>query len=129
MKVIIEFNCANDAFQDRDSSRPFEEFDAEVMTTLSRARTKVERQRRRPPALCTHDEADDILFDTNGNRIGTVRLVDATDEDRAQELIDEGDNLCHDVARFHGQDFENVKHMKHMKWFKYAVMSRVVGAD
>jgi hypothetical protein len=45
---------------------------------------------------------------------------------KAQELIDAGDNLCYDVAVFHGQDFENVKHMT---WFKYAVMSRMCGAD
>jgi hypothetical protein len=45
---------------------------------------------------------------------------------KALELIAEGDNLCYDVALFHGQDFENVKHMT---WFKYAVMSRMCGAD
>lgn len=122
MKVIIEFDTEKAAFHSPSDLPDSEEdyFYAEMGVVLGQAKEKVMRQRARTPALCTHDESDDVLLDTNGNRIGTVQFVEATAEDMAQELIDEGNNLCHDVALFHGQDFENVKHMK---WFKYAVMA------
>lgn len=43
-------------------------------------------------------------------------------EGMAQELIDEDNHLCRDVAIHWGQDYENVKHMR---WFRYAVMTAI----
>jgi len=73
MKVKIEFSVDGASFED--------DFHGEVMWTLRKAAEKLFRQRERQGGcICTSQEADDILMDVNGNRIGTVALVDDQEE-------------------------------------------------
>jgi len=44
----------------------------------------------------------------------------------AQKLIDDGDEICYDVAANQGQMFDNVKHMR---WFVKAVAEEVAGME
>lgn len=45
---------------------------------------KIYAQLARPPALCTEPEGPDLLFDVNGNRVGTITVV-VDDDDMEEE--------------------------------------------
>ncbi len=67
MRITIEFECDNAAFED--------DFDGAVRRTLAQARTKIAAQKLRDQdAICKHPEHIDKLLDINGNTIGTVAL-------------------------------------------------------
>jgi hypothetical protein len=69
MKILIEFNCDNDAFHCGS-------FHNEVEAVLVQAQAKIRAQmRRKPGAVCTAPESDDVLLDTNGNTIGNVAVI------------------------------------------------------
>jgi hypothetical protein len=79
MKVIIEFDCDNASFHPEDDSPNLalrlSVFTYAMSMVLDQAKNKIFKQYVRPEALCEHNEADDLLYDVNGNRIGTVKLV------------------------------------------------------
>lgn len=67
MKVCIEFDCNNSAF-DGDG------FCFELKSILQQAVQKIIAQSNRSPCLCAWPESADKLLDTNGNTVGTVIL-------------------------------------------------------
>lgn len=78
MKVIIEFECDNDAFVGDDDWEQdlIDTFYTEVGNVLEQAREKIVEQRRREDGcVCTALESADKLLDSNGNTVGTVRVV------------------------------------------------------
>lgn len=67
MKVLIEFEVDGATFEDN--------FTGEVLSVLQQAAVKICNQSTREDGcVCTTPEADDILLDNNGKRIGTVGL-------------------------------------------------------
>ena len=84
MKVYIEFDCDNDSFGD---------FDDETERILDQAHDKLLSQRYATAAtVCQHPEPMHKLLDTNGNTVGSVKLVHSKwDDDKLQfaRLIDE----------------------------------------
>lgn len=56
MQIVIEFSCDNAAFED--------DFEGEIKLVLSRAQKAIDRG--------FHETAP--LYDTNGNRIGSVMI-------------------------------------------------------
>lgn len=68
MKVSIEFDCDNAAFEDN--------FEAEMGNTLFQVIYKIQQQldRNNKGVLCTHLESADKLLDSYGNTIGTVKV-------------------------------------------------------
>lgn len=97
MKVTIEFDCDNAAFHPADGSpnlaRRLSVFTYAVWQVLEQAKDKVFNQYVRPEALCEHNEADDLLYDINGNRIGTVKLLKTLEpkcDKCGSERLDEG---------------------------------------
>jgi hypothetical protein len=69
MKATIEFDCNSAAFSEEEGG-----FEGELTCVLDQAERKLTNQYYRTPSLCTHDESDDVVFDTNGGRIGTITL-------------------------------------------------------
>jgi len=84
VKVYIEFDCDNDSFGD---------FDDETERILDQAHDKLLSQRYATAAtVCQHPEPMHKLLDTNGNTVGSVKLVHSKwDDDKLQfaRLIDE----------------------------------------
>ena len=71
MKIRIEFSTANAAFEDDPH---------EINRIIKTAIPKVHSQRiRKSGCVCTTFEADDRLFDLNGNTCGTVEVTDEED--------------------------------------------------
>ena len=69
MKVTVEFSIDSAAFE--------EDLPQQVFDTLVQAAGKAVRQLgREPGCICTHNEADDVLKDANGNTIGTVAVTE-----------------------------------------------------
>jgi hypothetical protein len=79
--------------------------------------------------------ADNFLMDNSDKKVehmeipeaqGKAASVDGHEEaiQLAQELIENGDDIAHDVAAEHGMMFDNVKHMR---WFVEAVAEEVEG--
>ena len=67
MKVRIEFDTDNAAFEDG--------FGYELAKVLGQASDKVIRQMSRcDGCVCDAPERDDVLLDSNGNTVGTVRI-------------------------------------------------------
>jgi hypothetical protein len=67
MKIIIEFETDNAAFED--------DFAAEVRAVLVQAKHKIFAQMGRPNGCkCTAPEAVDKLLDVNGNTVGSVSI-------------------------------------------------------
>lgn len=54
-----------------------ENFPEELTRILNTIPRKVEHQLKREPTLCTAPETDDLLFDINGNQVGTLIVVPA----------------------------------------------------
>ena len=69
MKVTLELELGNAAFED-DMAR-------ELCRVFSTGPGKVMRQMERDPAtVCDAPEADDKLFDSNGNTVGMVKVIE-----------------------------------------------------
>jgi hypothetical protein len=69
MKIIISFSTTNAAFED--------DMPGEIEFLLDQAHAKLFNQLQRiPECICDHDEADDVLLDTNGNRVGSVVITE-----------------------------------------------------
>lgn len=60
MKVTLSFELREDDNLER---------------VLDQAKRKIENQAHRTPVLCTHDESDDLVYDINGNRCGTINVL------------------------------------------------------
>lgn len=54
-----------------------ENFPKELTRILNTIPRKVEHQLKREPTLCTAPETDDLLFDINGNQVGTLIVMPA----------------------------------------------------
>lgn len=68
MKIQIELNCDNAAFNDLG-------FRFEVERILDTCKHKIEAQLRRSDGcVCTAPEVDDKLLDINGNTVGYIRI-------------------------------------------------------
>lgn len=68
MKVVIEIECDNAAFED--------DFGAELSHILSTVPLRVLHQRHRPGSACDATEWSDKLLDSNGNTVGKVEVTD-----------------------------------------------------
>jgi hypothetical protein len=66
MKVTIEFDCDNAAFE--------ENFYIEMDYVMDCIKRKIFQQRERAVSLCDAPEAADKILDHNGNSIGFVHL-------------------------------------------------------
>lgn len=65
MKVIVEIECDNAAFEGKN-------FVPQVAWILGTAAGKLQRLLGRAPTVCDALEVDDKLLDTNGNTVGRV---------------------------------------------------------
>lgn len=65
MKIVIEFDTDNAAFEDNPN---------EWRAIFLQAVGKVKSQLQRKPCLCNHPESVDKLIDSNGNTVGTVTV-------------------------------------------------------
>lgn len=69
MKVLIEVECSNAAFDDYPEN--------ELRRILNTVPRKVIRQlSRQAGCVCQHPEADDKLLDANGNTVGTLKVIE-----------------------------------------------------
>jgi hypothetical protein len=70
MKIIIEFECDNAAFEGWL-------FQREVLRILLDAHRKIgEQLSRKEGCVCTALESADKLLDSNGNTVGSVKVGD-----------------------------------------------------
>ncbi len=67
MRITVVFETDNSAFDGAD-------FYPEVRRVFKQARKKVQQLRERRPVLCSAPEAADLLKDSNGNTVGTVKI-------------------------------------------------------
>jgi hypothetical protein len=67
MKVIIEIECDNAAFED--------DFYKEFKRILRAVPEKVAAQAHRKHSICNAPEIADVLIDINGNTVGSVKVV------------------------------------------------------
>lgn len=84
--MSVQFDTDNAAFEDN--------FDAELRRALLTVPDKALAQVERPPAACNHDEATDVLHDSNGNRIGKVVVTfeeweEAVEDDKVAWLSEQ----------------------------------------
>jgi hypothetical protein len=67
MKIIIEIECDNAAFEGGNRWR-------ELKRILAEVPRKVAEINRRKPCLCDAPEASDKLLDINGNTVGKITV-------------------------------------------------------
>ncbi len=70
MKVTIEISCDGAAFRDSDLA-----MSGELSLVLSRVPAKVRNiMARDPGVLCDAPEVDDVIIDSNGNTVGSIKV-------------------------------------------------------
>jgi hypothetical protein len=73
LRITVQFETDSAAFADNKNFQ--------VKYILEQTAMKVFEQLQRVPAtVCKHPESADLLYDSNGNRVGTVQVEELSDE-------------------------------------------------
>jgi tetrahydromethanopterin S-methyltransferase subunit G len=90
MKVKIEFNMDNAAFDDA--------LEEELSYVFRQAQQKILKQLKRAPVLCDHPESDDVIQDSNGNTVGSIKVDPCQSE--YQKFRDRLDKIAEEVHQW-----------------------------